>query len=298
MHRSTQHIWHLLIFGLFVALLSVHSRNALAQKEPVVSAAKIDHSVLSTLSSLYGTTSTIETHLDLTTPFKTSAQWTLVIADEVDNPKYDHDSSGNSVASICFVKIDAVDCSEKIAIEKYRQQGMQIEDRVFYQYYVKIVYLDSKKQRPLLLVGTCSYARWDGDCGQATFLYDYVRNPNDFRLVFFNLTGKNNNQETRFIEDGPLMGSVIAVYPTEDAPYGYFVEVYKPDTFGNYKLVLRYRGETRYNDGNGLPVIDSEMAGILRRLDLWKPGDALPKPAKMPSDCKRLLLSHGEEWCD
>lgn len=298
MHRSTQYIWHLLIFGLFVALLSVHSGNALAQKKPVVPTTKIDQSVLSTLSSLYGTTSTVETHLDLTAPFKTSTPWPLVIAYEADNPKYDHDSAGNSVASICFVKMDAVDCSERTAIEKYRQRGMPIDNRAFYQYYDKVVYLDSKKQRPLLLVGTCSYASGNGDCGQATFLYDYMRNRDDFRLVFFNLTGKNNNQETRFIESGPLMGRVIAVYPTEDAPYGYFVEVYKLDTSGNYKQVLRYRGKTRYNDGNGLPVIDSEMAEILRRLGLWKPGDALPEPEKMPSECKRLLLSHGEEWCD
>lgn len=118
------------------------------------------------------------------------------------------------------------------------------------------------------------------------------------RLVSFLERGRNNNQEARFVENGPLLGSVIVSYPTDDAPFTYFVEVYKRVSDSDYSQVLRYRGNTRYGDGNPLAVIDSEMPETLRRLGLWKEGDALPVPPRMPQRCTRLVMRKGVESCE
>jgi len=115
--------------------------------------------------------------------------------------------------------------------------------------------------------------------------------------VFLNVTGRNNNEATRFVERGPLTGDVIVDYPTEDAPYTYWIEVYRAGKSGQYARILRYRGRTGYADGNRLAVADSEMPEILQHLELWKPGDALPVPAQMPQGCSKLFMRQNEEWC-
>ncbi len=37
-----------------------------------------------------------------------------------------------------------------------------------------------------------------------------------------------------------------------------------------YHQIMRYRGATRYGDGNPLAVIDSEMPGLWHRLGLMR----------------------------
>lgn len=138
----------------------------------------------------------------------------------------------------------------------------------------------------------------NGNCGVSTFLLAYDQKTDRFRVVFFNMTGRNNNEETRFVEGGPLLGSVIVAYPTRDAPFRYFVEVYNRASNGEYSQALRYRGRTGYGDGNPLAVIDSEMPETLRRLGLWKTGDPLPVPPTMPAGCTRLVLRNALEWCE
>ena len=138
----------------------------------------------------------------------------------------------------------------------------------------------------------------NGNCGVSTFPFSYDRKAERFRVVFFNMMSRNNNQEARFVEIGPLLGSVIVAYPTNDAPFAYFVEIYKRMSDSEYSQVLRYRGNTRYGDGNPLAVIDSEMPESLRRLGLWKTGDALPVPPSMPRGCARLVMRKGVEWCE
>lgn len=108
---------------------------------------------------------------------------------------------------------------------------------------------------------------------------------------------RNNNEETRFIESGPLQGDVIVVYRTEHAPYTYWIDVYREGTSGRYQQILRYRGRTGYADGNPLSVTDSEMPEIMQRLGLWHPGEALPVPPRLPQGCSDLFMRHGEEWC-
>ena len=111
------------------------------------------------------------------------------------------------------------------------------------------------------------------------------------------LTGRNNNQATRFVESGPLQGDVIVDNPTENAPYTYWIEVYRAEDSGQYDRILRYRGLTHYGDGNPLAVADSEMPEILHRLGLWQTGDPLPVPALLPQNCRHLFMRNSEEWC-
>jgi hypothetical protein len=39
------------------------------------------------------------------------------------------------------------------------------------------------------------------------------------------------------------------------------------------------------------------MPETLRRLGLWKDGDPLPVPEKMPAGCATLFMRKGVEWC-
>jgi hypothetical protein len=122
--------------------------------------------------------------------------------------------------------------------------------------------------------------------------YDHIHN--SLALVYEKQTGKNNDEEIRYIADGPLMGAIISAEPTSDAPFGFWITVNRLGASGDYNQVLRYRSATRYNDGNRLAVIDSEMPGILQRLHLWHPGMRLPRPA---GACAEPHLIGQEMWC-
>ena len=160
-------------------------------------------------------------------------------------------------------------------------------------YSAKVVFSGSNNTRPLLLIKTGSAHGGNGSHGIYTELFIYDRQSNVFYSVFSNATGSNNNQETRFIEEGPLRGDVVVAEPTSSAPFGFWISVYASNAKDVFSRLLRYRSSTRYGDGNHLAVIDSEMPGILRRMGLWRPGDPLPVPA----GCSRPVLRHGEEWC-
>ena len=123
-----------------------------------------------------------------------------------------------------------------------------------------------------------------------TELFSYERQLNEFKSVFSNATGSNNNQRTRFIEQCPLRGDVIV-----DEPAGccYRISVYRLGASGRYASILGYRSHTVYGDGNPLSVSDSEMPEILRRLGLWHKGDALP----IPHEGCNPVMRRGEEWC-
>ncbi len=99
--------------------------------------------------------------------------------------------------------------------------------------------------------------------------------------MFAQSTGTNNNQEIRFVTEGPLNGSVITAEPQDHLPYGYWIVVKRLTPADAYRQVLRYRSATLYNDGNPLAVIDSEMPNIEERLGLWHPGQRLPTPVQV-----------------
>ena len=264
-----------------------------------VGTAEIDQAVASQLSALYAVNSKIIAHVDLTGPFNTTSRWTLVVGKQPDDESTTEDGVGNPRGAIyaCFVENAEPDCSHTMFLEKYQEQGIPVSPgrNPFYELIAnEIVYSGPRKTLPLLMMKTCTTPGGaNGNCGVASFLFDYDRKADRFRRVFFNETGRNNNEETRLVEAGPLLGAVIVAEPSRGAtppranPYVYSVEVYKRNAAGIYASVLKYRGGTSYGDGNPLAVIDSEMPETLRRLGFWKTGDPLPIPKHMPATCKR-----------
>jgi hypothetical protein len=116
-----------------------------------------------------------------------------------------------------------------------------------------------------------------------------------FRRVFARSTGRNRNEEVRFVTDGPLRGDVISAEPQDHRPFNYWIAVNVPTPQGAYRVVLRFVSATHYGDGNALPVIDSEMPNIESRLGLWKPGDPILLPKG--KTCAKPVLRHTELWC-
>jgi hypothetical protein len=237
----------------------------------------------------------IVSRTDLTSPFAAISAWTLVIARDDATPPEISDLENRGPIGICLVKDLAADCSEKLyrtvpSGQRWFATPFDIRDS-------RIVYAGPSKTRPLLLLKACGARGGDGNCGIATGIFDYDRGTDRFHGVFQNVTGSNNNQETRFVESGPLLGAVVVDQPTDDAPYAYWIEIYRMADSGRYSRVLRYRSRTRYADGNALAVIDSDMPEILHRLGLWRPGDPLPVPNNMVT-CTHPVVHKGEEWCE
>jgi hypothetical protein len=265
--------------------------------------AAIDQAVISKLSAQFGINSKVIVHLDLTQTFQTKSLWSLVVAKQPDEESSVEDGGGSRIGAVsfCFVENGQPDCSEEMFLAKYREEKVSfVSGEPAFQELIAsdVVFSGPGKTLPLLIIKSCTNRGANGNCGVSTFLLAYDRKADKFRVVFFNMTGRNNNEETRFVENGPLLGSVIAAYPTSDAPFTYFVEVYKRTSDAEYSRVLRYRGNTHYGDGNPLAVIDSEMPETLQRLGLWKAGNALPVPPRMPRRCTRLVMRKGVEWCE
>ena len=283
-----------------VALILVASG---ADAQTHLDATAIDQAVISKLSAQFGINSKVITHLDLTQTFQTKSRWSLVVAKQPDEESSVQDGLGNRIGavSLYFVENDEPDCSEEVFLAKYREAKVSVvpSEPTFHELIASdVVFAGPGRTLPLLRIKSCMNRGANGNCGVSTFVIAYDRRVDKFRVVFFNITGRNNNEETRLVENGPLLGSVIVAYPTEDAPFTYFVEVYKRVSDGEYSRLLKYRGNTGYGDGNPLAVIDSEMPETLRRLGLWKPGDALPVPPRMPRVCTRLVMRKGVEWCE
>lgn len=158
----------------------------------------------------------------------------------------------------------------------------------------RIVHPRGNGGRPLLLVQMSSLQSGDGDQVVYTQALAYRRDTDRFVRVFGHLNDRNNNQDVRYIETGPLQGDIVTAEPTQTAPFGYWISLNTISPGQGYRETLRYRSATTYNDGNPLPVIDSEMPNIERRLHLWRPGLPLPGP---PGACPKPHLVRGALWC-
>lgn len=259
--------------------------------------AEVEQAVVASVPIWQGQKAIILKYLDLTQPFAALSPWTLVIAQDP-GPSAEPELEDHGPIAICLVKALVPQCT---GTSKVHPALGPAPSRFFQPYELfdaKVVYGGGGQTRPLLLIKTCSARGGDGNCNIETMLYQYWRSGDRFRRVFASSSGgSNNNQDARFVERGPLRGDVIVDHPTDDAPYAYWMEVYAPGKSGQYGRILRYRSITRYGDGNPLPVADSETPEILKRLGLWKPGDALPIPPHAPEGCAPLVMRHGEEWC-
>jgi len=265
-----------------------------AQTSKAISGQQIDRSLISALSHQGVNKPRVISHIDLTEPFATEVQWTFVAVQDSSQPAPD-EFNDHGPMSLCFVKAVSPDCALHL-YQDVRSDAPEF-DTPYDLFVAKVVYADQNKSSPLLLLQVCSARSANGNCGIATALYRFDKTTDRFVRVFLNRTGHNNNEGTRFVESGPLQGDVIVNVPTDNAPYAYWIEVYRANESGQYVRILRYRSRTHYADRNPLAVADSEMPEILSLFGLWKPGDALPVPPRMPKGCTRTYIRSGEEWC-
>jgi hypothetical protein len=214
---------------------------------------------------------------DLASAFHTKTKWRLIITQEPGDEE--NPDVGN--LHFCFLQENKPICSD---LNYNTFDGVNIIP-------------PSEKLRWPLLVLTAD--EWSGGPGQpkGTMVWAYRPKPDKFDLIFSNQTSQSRNQETRIIVDGPLSGDIVVAIPTERAPWPYEITVYRLSQSAHYARILDYNTTTRFDDGNPLAVIDAEMPEIERRLHLWKPGDLLPAPLRMPPRCRTVELQKGIEWC-
>ncbi|WP_322965955.1 hypothetical protein [Sphingomonas fuzhouensis] len=165
-------------------------------------------------------------------------------------------------------------------------------DTAHYLETARIVHPTADQTLLWLQVASVHGGNGDQRVGRMALAYDPAHAR--FVPVYRKATSRNNNQDVRFITKGPLQGAIIAAEPTTDAPFAFWITVNRLARKGRYAPVLRYRSGTRYGDGNPLAVIDSEMPEILRRMQLWRPGSALPLPDHA---CPKPRLVARVLWC-
>jgi len=240
------------------------------------------------------------TQRDLAGIYHTRSPWQLVVTEGPTEKDYgDNDAPGK--LTLCLYRNPGSPC---IADPVTPPLGNPASNDApawepHYLLSVRPVYPQGSGGRPLLMIVTGSLNSGDGDQIIATQLVKYDVAHDAFQRVFAQSVAHNNNQEVRFVERGPLIGSVIVAKPQQKRPYGYWIVVQRPSPAGIYQPVLWYGSSTLYNDGNPLPVIDSEMPNILARLGMWRAGQPLPTPQPIDGKvvCPKPVLKRGELWC-
>jgi hypothetical protein len=277
-----------------VALFVTSTRVGATSDDPA------DHAALAAVSAVDHASAQVVDHRNLTAAFGTRSDWTLVVVGRAleDSRVTQADDADDHPISICLVRETAPDCSQDKFRAWYRSRDPVYanQNHLFFEYFKSRV-VHPGEGRALLNLELCTQHAFNGDCGVSTFLLAYDRRNDRFRVVLGSVVGRNNNQETRYIDHGPLRGAVVVAEPTVRAPFVYSIEVHRPAADGTYRLALQYRGRTGYEDGNPLPVIDSEMPTILSHFGVRKPGDPPPMPPVLPEGCSRLQVRRGVEWC-
>jgi hypothetical protein len=214
---------------------------------------------------------------DLSESFRTKAKWEFVIRQ--DPPQ---ETGGDTVPGslhFCFVNESAQSCfNSPLNV----LGSSQIENPT------------PTSREPLVVVEVVDGVSLTGS-GRSTLIWAYNFKTDQFDQIFDHTVGHNTNGEIRVITNGPLAGDVVIDTAGQHAPYRYDITIYRLEN-SQYREILRYAGNSKYNDGNPLPVIDAEMPEIERRLHFLKPGDPLPTPAR--TQCRKLELRNGIEWCE
>lgn len=284
--------------GLLASIAAVALLSAPASWASHALGARIDQAVLASLPSWHGKSADIIDHLDLARPFATRMPWTLVVAKFTGSPPAELSQTEDAgPLAVCFVKELTPHCAYTLGLSDSSVSWFDVPYQLLSS---RVVFAGAGRTHPLLLLVTAGPHGGNGSHLIETQLFQYDRQADRFQTVFSHGTGSNNNQETRFVEQGPLRGDVIVAMPTGTPPFGYWISVHTRARDGQFShLALRYRSRTHYGDGNPLAVIDSEMPNILHHLGKWKPGDPLPVPPQMPSYCRHnLVVVAGEEWCN
>jgi hypothetical protein len=253
---------------------------------------------LPTIIAAQSTTSSVISNIDLSRPFSTSEPWRF-IANQGPPVAGDDTASGGKEPGriqLCLQATPSAPCDPQI-LNALRAASSANDDftQPHYLNVVKIVYPRGSTDRPLLFVQTASLHSGDGDQVVLTQVLTYENSQNRFVRVYQYTTGRNNNEEVRYIGTGRLRGDIISVDPTDNPPFGYWVTVNVLTPQYTYKTLLRFRSATPYGDNNPLAVIDSDMPNIEQRLGYWRSGMALPLPS---GACPRPRLIHMELWCN
>ncbi len=232
--------------------------------------------------------------IDLSKPFATRSPWRLTATQgpEIADPTGMEGVVPGPILA-CLRKGGDQSCSSDLGKPLHVGRESDLFDEPHFLQTAQVVRPRGPSARALLLVQLASVQSADGDQRVATQLLAYDRARDGFVAVFTHVTGRNNNQEVRYIDKGPLRGAVVTAEPTENAPFGYWIAVNALTPAYGYRQTLRYRSATRYGDGNPLAAIDSEMPNIQQHLGLWRPG----KPLPVPKGCAKPRLLKMELWC-
>ncbi|WP_454718895.1 hypothetical protein [Caulobacter segnis] len=237
---------------------------------------------------------TVVKTIDLSKPFATRSAWSFLATqgEPVDDPTGLQDDKVPGPIRLCLRKGPSASCDPSLSATV----ANAADNDVFLQPHdlAKAVVIRAPSGQPLLLVQAGSAHSGNGDQLVRTQVLAYRSREDRFERVYEHLTGRNNNQEVRYMASGPLAGDIVSVEPTADAPFGFWVVVNAPAD-GGFKQVLRYRSATRYGDGNRLAVIDSELPNMAHRLGLWRAGQPLPLP---DGPCSKPRLVRLALWCD
>ncbi|HEX4737868.1 MAG TPA: hypothetical protein VH331_09930 [Allosphingosinicella sp.] len=232
--------------------------------------------------------------IDLSKPFDTRSTWRFTASQspEIDDPLWAQGGKVPGSVHLCISNDEGKSCRPDLR----GIIGTPDANNLFWEphYFNGARIVRPHGGRALLLVQAASLNSGDGDQAVATEVLAYDRRRDRFVPVYRETTGRNNNEEVRYMAGGPLEGAVISAEPTERAPFGFWVTVHRLTPAYIYRQVLRYRSATHYGDGNPLAVIDSEMPNIARRLGLWRPGSPPPLPKER---CPRPHLIRMELWC-
>lgn len=233
--------------------------------------------------------------IDLARAFGTRSPWTFTAPqgpDIIDPIMDEPDAKVPGELRLCVSKDHGRTCSPVLDAALTVRGQPDTFSEAHYLNDARIVF--PAASTPILLLQASSLQSVNGDQRIATVALAYDRTKDTFFVAYERRTGRNNNQEVRYIAQGALRGAVVSAEPTEDAPFGFWMTVNRIGPDKRFAEVLRYRSATRYGDGNTLAVIDSEMPNLLRRLKLWHPGSPLPLPA---TPCLKPHLVDGTLWC-
>jgi hypothetical protein len=232
-------------------------------------------------------------NLDLAKPFGARSPWRFVASQQAEmaDPIGTGEEKVPGAIRLCITKGSPRNCAPDLGELLALPSGADLFAEPHYLNDARVV--SPADNTKLLLLQVASLHAGNNDQRTATALFAYDRPRDAFVQVYGKQTGRNNNQEVRYIPSGALRGAVVSAEPTNDAPYGFWIVVSRLAA-GTYKQVLRYRSATRYGDGNSLAVIDSEMPAIQRRLGLWRPGMPLPVPQ---GRCPKPHLVNDALWC-
>ena len=234
--------------------------------------------------------------IDLTKTFRTITPWTLTIS--LDDQE-DQNENGPGLR-FCFTHEGKRSCPRIIVPDcTVLADKSPCDDDKVPLYFEKLFGVESVQPRygaPLLVIlaGSSGAGGPYQPYGPIVFAY---RRSDKFERIFTDTRSGNTNGETQVIVDGPLAGYIAEDSLTSNWPYAYFINVYAPTANGYYKQVLGYAGRSHEDDGNSLGVIDAEMPEIMKRLGVWRTGQALPVPANNPLNCTDYTLKNGLEWC-